>query len=71
MKTWEEYENKLEYGHDFLANSCSNLYKYIDAISGDFWSCKKILSYGRPFNFVLSGRSVGKSTQVACLVLLD
>lgn len=71
MKTWEEYEDKLEYGHDFLASSCSNLYKYIDAISGDFWSCKKILSYGRPFNFVLSGRSVGKSTQVACLVLLD
>lgn len=71
MRSWEEYENKLEYGHDFLANSCSNLYKYIDAISGEFWSCKKMLSYGRPFNFVLSGRSVGKSTQIACLVLLD
>lgn len=71
MKTWEEYEDKLEYGRDFLSTSCSNLYKYIDAISGQFWSCKKLLSYGRPFNFVLSGRSVGKSTQVACLVLLD
>lgn len=71
MKSWEEYENKLDYGRDFLSSSCSNLYKYIDEISGAFWSCKKMLSYGRPFNFVLSGRSVGKSTQVACLVILD
>lgn len=71
MKAWEEYDNKIQYGHDFLATGASNIFRYLDKISGDFWSCKKIISYGRPFNFVLSGRSVGKSTQIACFVLLD
>lgn len=71
MKSYEEYENKLDYGRDFLATGAANVFKYLDRISGDFWSCKKILSYGRPFNFVLSGRSVGKSTNIACFVLLD
>lgn len=71
MKDYTEYENLLEYGHDFLAMGASNVYKYLEAVSGDFWCCKKLLTYGRPFNFVTSERSVGKSTQIALFVLLD
>lgn len=71
MKSYKEYENLLEYGHDFLATGASNTFKYLDALSNGFWSCKKMVTYGRPFNFVLSGRSVGKSTNIACFILLD
>lgn len=71
MKSWEEYDNLLEYGHDFLSHGSSNIYKYLEALSGDFWSCKKLLTYGRPFNFVTSERSVGKSTNIAMFLLLE
>ena len=71
MKSYEEYDNLLEYGHEFLATGAANVFKYLDSFSNGFWSCKKMITYGRPFNFVLSGRSVGKSTQIACFILLD
>lgn len=68
---YKEYENLLDYGHDFLSQGSSNIYKYLDYISGDFWNCKKLLTYGRPFNFVTSERSVGKSTNIAAFLLLE
>lgn len=71
MKSYKEYDNLLEYGHDFLSQGSSNIYKYLEALSGDFWSCKKLLTYGRPFNFVTSERSVGKSTNIAMFLLLE
>lgn len=71
MKSWEEYENKLDYGHDFLATQSADLFKYIDYLCEGFWSPKKSVTYGRPFVFELSGRSAGKSTGVAIWVLLD
>lgn len=71
MKSYKEYDNLLEYGHDFLSQGSSNVYKYLEALSGDFWSCKKLLTYGRPFNFVTSERSVGKSTNIAMFLLLE
>lgn len=71
MKKWTEYDNLLDYGKDFLSHGSSNIYKYLDALSGDFWSCKKLLTYGRPFNFVTSERSVGKSTNIAMFLLLE
>lgn len=48
-----------------------NVYKYLDAVSGGFWNCKKLLSYGKPWNFVTGSRSVGKSTNIACFFILD
>lgn len=71
MKSYTEYENLLEYGHDFLSQGSSNIYKYLEALSGDFWSCQRLLTYGRPFNFVTSERSVGKSTNIAMFLLLE
>lgn len=71
MKSYKEYDNLLEYGHDFLSQGSSNVYKYLDKLSGEFWNCKKILTYGRPFNFVTSERSVGKSTAIAMFLLLE
>lgn len=49
----------------------SNLYKYLDACQNGFWSAKRILTYGRPINIVTGTRSVGKSTGIACLSILD
>lgn len=71
MKSYEEFDNLLEYGHYFLSQGSSNVYKYLEALSGDFWSCQKLLTYGRPFNFVTSERSVGKSTNIAIFLLLE
>lgn len=48
-----------------------NVYKYLDMISGYFWNCKKLLTYGRPWNFVTGSRSIGKSTNIACYFILD
>lgn len=67
----EDYKNIEEYGRAFLAHGAANLYKYLDYISGGFYNCKKILTYGRPFNFITSSRSAGKSTSVAIFVLLE
>lgn len=66
----EDYDNLLEYGHDYLAMEDSDVYKYLEKLSGDFWCCKKLLTYGRPFNFITSERSVGKSTQIGLYLLL-
>lgn len=56
---------------NFLSTSCGNIYKYLDKYCGDFYTPKRILSYGRPWNFVTGSRSVGKSTGIALLFLLD
>lgn len=57
-------------------NNChdvSNLYKYLERLDprGEFWSIKPLLTYGKPWFFITSGRSVGKSTNVACFLVLD
>ena len=67
----EDYDNIEEYGRAFLAHGASNLYKYLDYVSGGFYNCKTIITYGRPYNFITSDRSVGKSTSVALFVLLE
>lgn len=46
-------------------------YKYLDQCANGFWSAKNILTYGRPVNVVTGTRSVGKSTGVACLCLIN
>lgn len=48
-----------------------NVYKYLDSISGKFWNCKKLLTYGKPWNFVTGSRSVGKSTNIGAFCILD
>lgn len=48
-----------------------NLYKDLDNCANGFWSPKKLLTYGKPVNVVTGTRSVGKSTGIACLSLLD
>lgn len=48
-----------------------NLYKYIDNCSGQFYNPKKLLTYGRPWNFIAGSRSIGKSTGIAILFILD
>ena len=55
----------------FLASSCGNLYKFLDKYCGKFYNPKKVLTYGRPWIFVTGSRSVGKSTAIAILFLLD
>lgn len=47
------------------------VYKYLDMIAGGFYNCKKLLTYGRPLNFVTGSRSIGKSTDIAAFFLLD
>lgn len=48
-----------------------NVYKYLKMCANGFWSCEKILTFGRPWNFVTGSRSVGKSTGVAIFFALD
>lgn len=49
----------------------SNLYKELEKCGNGFWTAKNILTYGKPVNVVTGTRSVGKSTGVAVLCLLD
>lgn len=49
----------------------SNVFNLIDLCAGDFWSCRKLLSFKRPWNFVTGSRSVGKSTNIAVFFVLD
>lgn len=46
-------------------------YKQLKKCTDGFYSPEKICSYGRPVNIVTGSRSLGKSTGVAILVLLD
>lgn len=48
-----------------------NVYKYLDACSGRFYNCKKLLTYNRPWIFITGSRSIGKSTSVAVFFILD
>ena len=58
-----------------MINNChkvGNLYKYFDMIdSSGFYSIKPLLSYEKPFMFITGSRSIGKSTSVACFLILD
>lgn len=46
-------------------------YKYLDRCSNGFYNIKTALTYGRPFIFVTGTRSVGKSTNVAALCIIN
>lgn len=47
------------------------IYKYLDKYSGDFYNCKKLFTYdGRPWNFLMGSRSIGKSTNLSIAFLL-
>ena len=48
-----------------------SVYKYLTICCGKFWSPYKILSYGKPWNFITGSRSVGKSTGLAIYFILD
>lgn len=48
-----------------------NIYKYLDQTNHGFWNPKKLLTYQRPINIVTGSRSIGKSTGIAVLCLLD
>lgn len=59
-----------------FVNNChdvSNLYKYMNMLNADkeFWEITGLLTHNKPIMCVTSGRSVGKSTNVACFLLLD
>jgi len=58
-------------GINFLSVSCGNIYKYMDEYCGEFYNPRRVLTYGRPWIFVTGSRSVGKSTGVAIMFLLD
>ena len=47
------------------------LYKYLDICSGNYYNVKKICTFGRPLNFIVGSRSIGKSTSLACLSILN
>lgn len=40
-------------------------------IFGKFYSPEEVLSYNRPWNFILASRSVGKSTAFACWLIIQ
>ena len=46
---------------------------YLEKISdnGYFYNPRKMLTYRRPFNFIQTGRSIGKSTITACMCILN
>ena len=56
---------------------CGNLYKSLqkcahDPKTGkDFFCLVPVLTYGRPWNFITGPRSAGKTTGLACFLLLD
>lgn len=49
------------------------MYKELDACSenGFYYSVKKLLTYNRPWNFVIASRSIGKSTAIKIFFILD
>ena len=57
--------------------NCGNLYKLLDDAAYDkksgesFFSVSKILTYGKPWNFITGPRSAGKTTGIATFLLLD
>lgn len=55
--------------------NAGNTYKYLDMVAksdaGEFYNCKKALTYGRPWIFITGSRSIGKSTDVACFFIID
>lgn len=52
-------------------NNFDKLYKYLDKCSGSFYNVKKLLTFQRILNFIVGSRSIGKSTSVACLCILN
>lgn len=47
------------------------VYKYLILCCGKFYNPYKIISYGKPWNFITGSRSVGKSTGIAIFFILD
>lgn len=47
------------------------MYKELDACAGNFYNIKHLLTYGRPWNFVIASRSIGKSTAIKIFFILD
>ena len=53
-------------------NNFPKLYKYLDKCSeGGFYNITKLLTFQRILNFIVGSRSIGKSTAVACLCILN
>lgn len=53
-------------------NNFPKLYKYLDKCSeGGFYNIVKLLTFQKILNFIVGSRSIGKSTAVACLCLLN
>lgn len=48
-----------------------NTYKYLEQIANGFFSIKPALTYNRPIILVTGSRNIGKSTGVACYVIID
>lgn len=48
-----------------------NIYKQLDKCCKGFWTPKNVLTYNKPVIVITGSRSVGKSTGVAVLCLLD
>lgn len=48
-----------------------NLYKYIEKCVGNFYNPIEVLTYNRPWNFIIGSRNIGKSTGYAILFILD
>lgn len=52
-------------------NGYDKTFKYLDKCTGGFYSPRRICTYGRPWMFITGSRSVGKSTSIAILCILD
>lgn len=60
-----------------MLQDCGNLYKDLQTCAHDkktgkdFFCLVPVLTYGRPWNFITGPRSAGKTTGLACFLLLD
>lgn len=53
-------------------NNFPKLYKYLEKCSeGGFYNIVKLLTFQKILNFIVGSRSIGKSTAVACLCILN
>lgn len=51
--------------------NAGNLYKYMEQCAGGFYNPAEILTYNRPWNFIIGSRNIGKSTGYAIYFILD
>lgn len=47
------------------------IYKYLEQCAGAYYNPVKICTFARPLNFIVGSRSIGKSTAIACMCLLN